>query len=213
MSCGQDALLRPTLATLRHAADEKFLGHDGIKKLCEDYLGMRYLEKPEIALEILKNKTKNDLKNPNIYEDNENKFGKRVHDSYLVDCYVKFIDDELGYGLFANRFIKSGELIGEYTGIISDSAKVKDHSWSWAYPKDIYKIASDLPSISLDAHYDGNALRFANHSDNPNTTMERIFLDGMARTLYVANKDIDKDQQILVSYGQNYWKNRKKKEL
>lgn len=214
-SCGDNgsALLRPVRATLKHDADERFVGHESIKKLCETHLGMKYLMKPEIRLETLKNRTKNDLVDPKVYEQDELKFGAKVSDAYLADVYVKFIDDELGYGMFANKDIKSGELIGEYTGVIDSSNNVNDHSWSWSFPSNIYKPELNILEVSVDAKFSGNALRFINHSDSPNTEMRRIFLDGIVRTLYIATKDISRDAQIFVSYGSAYWSHRKKRDV
>jgi hypothetical protein len=207
------ALLRPVRATLKHDEDQQFVGHDGIKKLCETHLGMKYLMRPEIRLEALKNRTKNDLVDPKVYEQDELQFSAKVSDSYLADIYVKFIDDELGYGMFANKDIKSGELIGEYTGVIDSSDNVHDHSWSWSFPSNIYKPELNIPEVSVDSKFSGNALRFVNHSDSPNSEMRRIFLDGIVRTLYIANKDIARDAQIFVSYGSAYWSHRKKRDV
>jgi hypothetical protein len=205
------ASLRPTLATLRHDPSEKFVGHEGVKKLCGSHLGMRYLKQPEFLVDTLKNRTKKDLVDPTAFDADEAKFAAKVRDSYLADSYVKFIDDDFGYGLFANSDIKSGELIGEYTGTLVPSSEVKDHSWSWNYPKDLYKSELGLPNLSLDGKLAGNALRFANHSDSPNSEMRRVFVDGYIRIIYVAIEDIAKDKQIFVSYGAAYWESRKKK--
>lgn len=204
-------LLRPTRETLKHDVAEKFIGKDGIKRLCESYLGIKYLDRPEIELELLKNRSKSDLINPDIYASDEAQFGAQVSKAYLADVYVKFIDDEFGYGMFAHADIKNGELIGEYTGLIKASDQVQDKAWSWSYPKKIYRESLNLQDISLDAKFSGSAVRFVNHSDTPNTEMRRIFQDGMVRTLYVATKDIASDEQIFVSYGSAYWDKRKKR--
>lgn len=210
-SCGSDLVLRPTFKTLQHDADREFIGRDGIKELCEKYLGMRYLDESEIEEEKLKNRTKADLNNPDIYKSNEDRYGKQVQDGYLADIYVKFINDTMGYGVFANSPIKSGELIGEYTGVIRNSSNSKDGAWSWSYPNEIYKKDLHIPIISVDGKYAGNGLRFVNHSDTPNTTMYRIFLNGYVRTLYIANRDIAKGEQITISYGAAYWSGSRKK--
>jgi hypothetical protein len=34
--------------------------------------------------------------------------------------YVKYISDSIGYGAFAKKFIKAGEMIGEITGIVGE---------------------------------------------------------------------------------------------
>lgn len=213
LSCGNHTTnrLRPTLKTLTHDPDKKFVGHDGIKELSEKHLGMRYLYKPELTVDELKNRTKADLTNPDKFKRNEEKYSQQVSDSYLADVYVKFIDDKIGYGLFANSDIEKGALIGEYTGIILDSSSLKDSTWAWSYPIHLYK--DRLPKSSLDAKNAGGAMRFANDNTDPNAGVEYIFLDGLVRILYVAKVDIKKEEQIFVSYGSGYWENRTKQDL
>ncbi len=33
--------------------------------------------------------------------------------------YVKFINEKIGYGVFANKFLPKNTIIGEYTGVIT----------------------------------------------------------------------------------------------
>lgn len=213
-ACGGGSdILRPTLATLKHPADKKFVGQEGVKDLLENYLGLRFLPKPEIRAEALKNRSKNDLKNPDIYASDEKIYGELLKNGPHANIYVKFISNEIGYGLFANAPIKKGELIDEYTGIIQNKSDTNDSTWAWSYPVSIYKDELGLSPINIDGKYAGNALRFINHSEDPNTEMRRIFLDGFVRSLYVCTRDIAQDEQILVSYGSDYWQNRKKQDL
>ncbi|HXW53485.1 MAG TPA: SET domain-containing protein-lysine N-methyltransferase [Myxococcota bacterium] len=209
----KDDCQRPTLKTLKHPLSAKFFGRDGIKSLCEKYLCMTYLDKCEIQVDAIKNRTKADLIDPKKYARNERLFDKQVSALHMADIYVKFIDDELGYGVFANSDIKKEALIGEYTGVIELKSNVKNTTWAWSYPSDIYKEELHIPAISVDSRLSGNGMRFVNHSDDPNCEMRRIFLDGYVHSLYVAIKDIAKDQQILISYGSSYWETRKKQDL
>ena len=56
-------------------------------------------------------------------------------------------------------------------------------------------------------------MRFVNHSDEPNLGMKFVFQDNAWHVIYVAKKEIAKGEQLLVSYGNQYWKNRKKVNL
>lgn len=212
-ACGRTDKLRPTLATLKHPADKKFIGQEGVKDLLENHLGVRFLAQPEIRIEAIKNRSKSDLKIPNLYEKDEIKYADQLRNGYLADIYVKFISDEIGYGLFANGPIKKGDLIAEFTGIIQNESDTNDSTWAWAYPYTAYNDGLGLSPMNVDGKYAGNALRFVNHSDNPNTEMKRIFLDGFIRSLYVSTRDIAQDEQISVSYGTNYWQNRQKRDI
>lgn len=205
--------LKPTLATLSHKASEKFIGHKGIKTLCEQHLGMRYLLLPEIKTAALKGKSENDLIYPSIYISQDVDLNDKVTKSHIADMYVKYISDEMGYGVFANSDIKQGDLVGEYAGIIDDKSNTTDTTWAWSYPSKEYKKELELPSIVIDGKMAGNVLRFVNHSDDPNTVVKRIFLQGYFRTLYMATKDIKANEQVTVNYGADYWASRSKRSL
>lgn len=207
----REALLRPTLETLQHNKDQKFIHHNGIKKLCETYLGMKYLYKPKIELSSIENKTKNDLKDMDNYIDNESKYGQLIIDNKMADIYVKFMDDEVGYGVFANNDIESGDFIGEFTGVIKKDDDIDDTTWAWSYPSDEYKDELKIPKAAVDAKWQGNGMRFVNHSDNENVGVTRAFVDGFFRTIYYAQKNIKKDSELLVNYGKAYWSHRRKK--
>ena len=44
---------------------------------------------------------------------------------------TKFIDEFIGYGVFAKQDIEVGHVIGEYTGEIKEIEK--DHLYTWSY--------------------------------------------------------------------------------
>lgn len=197
---------------LPHAKSEKFVGREGIKRLCEQYLNVRYLDQPEIHEPSIKNKTAADLSDPSLYAASDELL-KKIRSSHLAGIYVQFINEHIGYGLFAHSTIKKGELIGEYTGEVKNSNDVSDTTWAWRYPSYAYKDEAHVPDISVDGRLAGNGMRFANHSDEPNTITQRVFADGFLRILYVATKDIGPNEQITVSYGSAYWKTRNKAPL
>jgi len=101
-----------------------------------------------------------------------------------------------GYGLFAGRKFKKGDLIGSYTGYISSTVS-KNGAYSWLF--------LDTPGLnfSLDAALEGNALRFANDADPLNLIVEN---DAANNILYYASRDIEPGEELLVSYGPYYWK-------
>ncbi len=120
---------------------------------------------------------------------------------------VKWISDEVGFGVFATNFIRPGQFIQEYTGILRmPNALQDDTSYAWDYP--VLKNHSKL--LFLDSKFQGNEMRFVNHSDNPNA-VRSIFIgpDNFFHVCYVAKNEIQPGQQILVSYGKAYWQDRK----
>jgi hypothetical protein len=196
------------------AKSTKFVGHEGIANLCENYFGVKYLRDPIISTDIVKNRSADDLKYLKS-KDLDIKYSDLVRDiraHKMVDMYVKFVNDTVGFGLFANTDIKAGEFIGEYTGDLVE--ELDDGSYAWNYPsKEFYKDELNIPNLSMDAKYAGNGIRFSNHSENHNASTHYVFVDGILRVIYVALKDIKKDEEILSNYGEEYWKNRPKVEL
>lgn len=124
--------------------------------------------------------------------------------------YIKWISADIGYGVFASRDIAEGELLAEYTGIVWPRSEVKDRTWSWKYPIK-GEFAEGLPqSSSLDGAKYGNELRFVNHGDERNTSPVLVYNGTTWVNCYYARKAIAKDQELLVSYGNLYWKHRVK---
>ncbi|MBP7854805.1 SET domain-containing protein-lysine N-methyltransferase, partial [Candidatus Babeliales bacterium] len=57
--------------------------------------------------------------------------------------------------------------------------------------------------------YKGNELRFINHSNDPNTQCLDVLVDNVFYMIYIAIRDIAKDEELTVSYGSGYWDSRK----
>lgn len=45
--------------------------------------------------------------------------------------YIRLLNDQIGYGVFAKKFIKKNSVIGEYTGVIGRLPT--DNSYCFAY--------------------------------------------------------------------------------
>ena len=124
---------------------------------------------------------------------------------YQAPVDVHYINDQIGYGVFALKNIQPGQMIGEYTGIVrrvNFSKQGSDYDYAWGFPKPTKYL--------VDAKDAGNDMRFINHSYRPN--VEMIFVPDKAQRLhliYVANQPIKKGQQLLSNYGKPYWAGRK----
>ena len=88
---------------------------------------------------------------------------------------IRYINDTIGYGLFANRTFKEGQLVGEYTGEVTVSYFYKKP------PPGDYVLGKRgfLYNVFIDASKMGNQTRFINHSYTPNlrqkSDSKRIF--------------------------------------
>lgn len=119
----------------------------------------------------------------------------------IGDVYIKTLDETHilngQKGLFAKNKLEKFKIIGEYTGEI-----IKDEGGEYcAFLTDEYCI---------DAKFGGNELRFINDyrniSEKPNTRLEIVYLDKKPKVLVIVIEDINEGDEILLSYGDNYWK-------
>lgn len=132
-------------------------------------------------------------------------YRRKIAEGYIAPVYIAEINESVGYGLFAMRDIKPGEMIGEYAGSLTEDwtpTKKKDgdaNPYLFIYP---FKT-----TFGIDATKHGNVLRFVNHSLEKNNVQHLyICQNGLVHAVYVAKKRIPKDCQILLNYGK-YYKN------
>jgi hypothetical protein len=102
-----------------------------------------------------------------------------------------------GYGVFAGKNIKKGELLEECYPLLSTNES-KDHGW-----KDIVFDMNDK-TVLLTGY--GSIY---NHSSTPNVSY--TFLDDIA--IFIAKQRIYKGQELFVSYGKEWFSGRDIQEL
>ncbi len=124
----------------------------------------------------------------------------------FIDTDIKWINDDIGYGLFAARDIQQHEYAGEYTGEVHAISRLKTYNndyfmkypqmfWSWNY-------------YVIDATHCGNESRFINHSYSPNLKIMAAQEGGIMHVLFFANQFIPKGSQLFINYGKDYWRQR-----
>ncbi|PIC16321.1 hypothetical protein B9Z55_022966 [Caenorhabditis nigoni] len=105
-----------------------------------------------------------------------------------------------GFGVFAKRDIKKGEIVGEYTGeqISENEAERRDlvYHYGTSY---IYHLPYSIGA--LDSAIAGNETRFINHSNTPNLTTIFRTSKGEPKVAFVADQDIKKDEEMFFPYG------------
>lgn len=124
--------------------------------------------------------------------------------------HLKYINDTVGFGTFAQEPIEEGELVIEYTGTLVED---DDCQVGGDYATEVgkkYLKDGERTLLSIDAYERGNFSRFINHSFHPNLTSMTIYnpKDGLFHVVLHAQTDLDKDQQLFVSYGRGYWESR-----
>jgi hypothetical protein len=152
----------------------------------------------------------------------EDNVTRSVGDGYVNETslreettYVSFVNDDMDFGLFAARDIAAGEPIGIYTGIVRNFTLNTDYSWEYNRFAVVKGKDGEPLDLYIDALQAGNHLRFSNHAlnaDDINVEQRYIPVDGVWYVLYVTMVDIHIHDQLWVSYGEDYWTARKKKE-
>ena len=173
-----------------------------------DQLDMRYLDSMEYEYtDILKPNIAKLLKNPGVYLELYEKYCNDIKYNKFAPMCVAYINDNVGFGLFATAPIKKDDFIGVYVGIIKIKNGTDDTTYTWEHPGDPLH-----PEIKLvcDNTYAGNELRYVNHSFAANVQKVDILCNNRWYLCYIAQEDIAPGEQILVSYGKGYWTSTKR---
>jgi len=138
----------------------------------------------------------------------DTRYGEKIENCFMAPVYIQKINDEIGYGLFAAENLVKGDFVGEYTGVIRASEELtevfEDGSYetdfSWDYPDETGKT-----TLEINGRLEGNELRFVNHNRDFNLDVEHTLHNGQWLIFFVARRDISADEQLFVSYGDEYW--------
>ncbi|MBU0995120.1 MAG: SET domain-containing protein-lysine N-methyltransferase [Proteobacteria bacterium] len=148
--------------------------------------------------------------NKETFEDLSKKYDRSVNNAEMAPVYIKWIDNGVGFGVFAAEDIKKDAFIGEYAGVVQvfdedeetgDADKGYSTDYSWYYLDDI----KDGPVLEINGKYEGNEMRFVNHGKKPNVDVEHMLHQGQWVIFFKASRKIRKNEQLLISYGEEYW--------
>lgn len=136
------------------------------------------------------------------------RYQQEVSNAYTPDMTIKWVHDEIGYGVYTNEELNPGDYIGEYTGSIKtyDPRTENQNLYCMQYPTNSW----NRNILMVDALDGGNILRFINHSDSPNLTPICLVDRGLLHLVFVAGETICKGSHLTVDYGKDYWLNRTK---
>lgn len=122
-----------------------------------------------------------------------------------VPLYLKFINDTVGFGVFAEQDTRHGANVGEYTGeviTLEETTKIKNlDEGAFLFALD----AAGPAQLFVDARKSGNFTRFINHSFNPNLMVMPNYNKDNPTVVLVARRDIKRDKELLLDYGHDYW--------
>ncbi|WP_133128683.1 SET domain-containing protein-lysine N-methyltransferase [Legionella nagasakiensis] len=131
----------------------------------------------------------------------------------LRQLELRYISPRIGFGVFSKTIIKKNENLFIYSGI-----KKIINGGNLTY---VFEQEKDCLNMDIDAHQCGNIGRFINHaikhpsSAHPvydkealaaNINSTPYYLNGIEFIVYSANRDILGGEQLLVDYGQQFFK-------
>ncbi len=120
---------------------------------------------------------------------------------------LRWIDDKIGWGVFAERDIQALEFIAEYSGLVRKRTKYDcKNAYCFEYP---IKVGQPSAYV-IDAQDMGGISRYINHSEEPNLTSLSVHLEGFNHIILHSIKPIPRGSQLCYDYGPGYWKARPK---
>ncbi|RKP12673.1 hypothetical protein BJ684DRAFT_16864 [Piptocephalis cylindrospora] len=136
--------------------------------------------------------------------------------------YIRWVSDDVGWGLFAEQAIPAGAPVGIYVGIRTNKTEDTDYAWKYNPRGPVFDPQGRTILVFVDSLYAGNELRFVNHGDGPryddqggllntpiaNARSMHVPWKGHWEIVYEAIQDIAVHEQILVDYGPAYWSSR-----
>ncbi|MDY6831659.1 MAG: SET domain-containing protein-lysine N-methyltransferase [Thermodesulfobacteriota bacterium] len=177
-------------------------------------LGVLYLPRSRVDFEPLLSarldRTPYYRANREEFESLARLYGDAIRAAAIAPIYIQRVDDTIGLGVFAAAPIQKDAFIGEYAGVVQVAGKDEpaftaesghESDYSWYYldkPK-------GLPELEINGRQEGNEMRFVNHGNPPNLKVEHTLIDGQWVLFFVAGRDIEKDEELLISYGNEYW--------
>jgi hypothetical protein len=131
-----------------------------------------------------------------------------IDEAEIPQVSIRWINEKIGYGLFADGPIKQWEYIGEYTGLLRRRRLIFPdlNDYCFMYPSEW--IA--LKALTIDSAQCGNYTRYINHSDIPNLESVSVFHKGIFHIIFRAIQDISPETQLTYDYGDIYWTGRRK---
>ncbi|MCI0415114.1 SET domain-containing protein-lysine N-methyltransferase [bacterium] len=127
---------------------------------------------------------------------------KEIESHYIADVSIRWIDETIGYGLFAEKDIAAWEYIGEYTGLVRKLNLIfgNINEYCFGYPTSAFSYRKHV----IDALNQGNEIRYANHSESPNSESMGVLFDNILHIIVRAIKDIPASTEIVYDYTGSY---------
>ncbi|XP_071837284.1 uncharacterized protein [Apostichopus japonicus] len=121
---------------------------------------------------------------------------------------VKYVSEEVGYGLFATADFEKGEFLLEYSGVLRHAYQVGEEEDTTF----IFFFQSGQDSMCIDATHSTGKGKYCNDDwKKPNAVVKKIIINKQPKLAIFANSEIKKGNEIRYDYGQPDARWRKKK--
>lgn len=130
-------------------------------------------------------------------------FDKEISEGLHPKVSIRFVNEKVGYGVFAEQDIPSCSFVGEYAGIVVQKSPKELMPENYAVR---YTVWGGRKNYAIDAQLSGNFTRYINHSSTGNLNMQSVYWRGISRMIFLSTKEIKKGSQLLFDYGPNFWK-------
>ncbi len=132
-------------------------------------------------------------------------YRKEIEEEVVPPVSIRWIDKQVGCGLFAEAPIPQMGFIGIYAGQVR-RRKRRDRYNAYCFALQI--IEGESTPYIIDAREQGSWVRFINHSKTPNCTPHLATIEAQPYILLLANQPIPKGAELTYDYGDDYWAKR-----
>ena len=140
------------------------------------------------------------------------KYGFFLDNHYERDIEINLINKDIWFWVFSKEELNKWDYIWEYTWLISKEYGKHGNKYRLSLlnpnnnPAQLMSLDYlFLYQLDIDAWEVWNFSRFINHSKNWNAETIHLFHNWNWRVFLIANKTINKWQQILFDYWEGYW--------
>eukprot|EP01091_Cochliopodium_minus_P005847 TRINITY_DN15744_c0_g1_i1.p1 TRINITY_DN15744_c0_g1~~TRINITY_DN15744_c0_g1_i1.p1 ORF type:complete len:191 (+),score=32.26 TRINITY_DN15744_c0_g1_i1:36-608(+) len=120
---------------------------------------------------------------------------KKIRSDRLI---LKFINEKIGFGVFALKDIRPDSFICRYGGKLKELNKITCKNNS------NYEIQTCYDQYVIDGKKYRSIGGFINHSSNANVELSQFVYEGIPVCIFYSNKEIKEGTQLLFDYGFNY---------
>jgi uncharacterized protein len=131
-------------------------------------------------------------------------FDKEIQMGIHPKISIRYIDEKVGFGVFAEQKIPSCAFAGEWRGVVQERKKKELRGKVHCVRYTVWEMGKR--QFILDAEKKGNFTRFINHSVKPNLSLQSVYWRGLPRLIFVALKEIAEGTQLTFDYGTFFWK-------